>query len=73
MRITYFGHSCFLVEAQDQTRVIIDPYVHGSYDGAVKYAPVDEPADVVLVSHEHPDHAAADDYPRSARASSCTP
>lgn len=60
MRITYFGHSCFLVEAQDHTRVIIDPYVPGSYDGAVKYAPVDEPADVVLASHDHPDHAGTD-------------
>ena len=60
MRITYFGHSCFLVEAQDQTRVIFDPYLHGAYDGAVKYAPVDEAADVVLVSHEHPDHSATE-------------
>jgi L-ascorbate metabolism protein UlaG (beta-lactamase superfamily) len=67
MRITYFGHSCFLVEAQDQTRVIIDPYEHGSYDGAVKYAPVDERADIVLVSHDHPDHSAADTIPGSPR------
>jgi L-ascorbate metabolism protein UlaG (beta-lactamase superfamily) len=67
MRITYFGHSCFLVEAQDQTRVILDPYEHGSYDGAVKYAPVDEPADVVLASHEHPDHAATGTIPGKPR------
>jgi L-ascorbate metabolism protein UlaG (beta-lactamase superfamily) len=67
MRITYFGHSCFLVEAQDQTRVILDPYLHGAYDGAVKYAPVDESADIVLVSHEHPDHAAADTIPGKPR------
>jgi L-ascorbate metabolism protein UlaG (beta-lactamase superfamily) len=67
MRITYFGHSCFLVEAQDQTRVILDPYLHGSYDGAVRYAPVDEPADVVLASHEHPDHAATDTIPGKPR------
>lgn len=63
MRITYFGHSCFLVEAKDQTRVILDPYEHGAYDGAVKYAPVDEPADVVLASHEHPDHSATGTIP----------
>jgi L-ascorbate metabolism protein UlaG (beta-lactamase superfamily) len=67
VRITYFGHSCFLVEAQDQTRVILDPYRHGSYDGAVKYAPVDEPADVVLVSHDHPDHSASDTIPGKPR------
>lgn len=63
MLITYFGHSCFLLEAQDQTRLILDPYEHGSYDGAVGYAPVDEPADVVLATHEHPDHAATDTIP----------
>ena len=67
MRITYFGHSCFLVEAQDRTKVILDPYLHGSYDGAVKYAPVDEPADIVLASHEHPDHSATDTIPGKPR------
>lgn len=67
MRITYLGHSCFLVEARDQTRAIIDPYLHGSYDGAVQYAPVDQAADVVLVSHDHPDHSAADSIPGEPR------
>lgn len=60
MRITYMGHSCFLVEAQDRTRLIIDPYVPGSYDGALRYTAVEEPADVVLASHDHPDHAGTD-------------
>jgi L-ascorbate metabolism protein UlaG (beta-lactamase superfamily) len=67
MRITYFGHSCFLVETLDHTRVIFDPYRHGSYDGAVKYAPVDEPADIVLASHDHPDHSATDTIPGKPR------
>jgi L-ascorbate metabolism protein UlaG (beta-lactamase superfamily) len=60
MKITYFGHSCFLVEAQDHTRLILDPYLHGSFEGAMMYGPVDEPADVVLASHEHDDHSATD-------------
>ncbi len=68
MRITYLGHSCFLVEAKDQTRLIIDPYLHGAYDGAVGYEPVDEPADIVLMSHEHPDHAGVDAIPGNPRA-----
>ena len=63
MRITYYGHSCFLVEAQDKTRVILDPYLHGSYGGAVMYGPVDEPADAVLASHEHEDHSATGAIP----------
>lgn len=60
MRLTYFGHSSFLVETADGTRVILDPYRHGCFDGAVKYEPIDESADVVVASHDHDDHGAAD-------------
>jgi L-ascorbate metabolism protein UlaG (beta-lactamase superfamily) len=63
MRLTYFAHASFLVEARDGTRVILDPYRHGSFDGSVKYGPVEEPADVVLVSHLHDDHSASDTIP----------
>ena len=57
MKITYYGHSSFKVEASDGTRVILDPYVAGSFDGAISYAPINEPADAVIASHEHDDHA----------------
>ena len=67
MRITYLGHSCFLVEARDHTRMMFDPYVPGSYDGAVTYGPVDERADIVLSSHDHPDHYVADGLPGDPR------
>jgi L-ascorbate metabolism protein UlaG (beta-lactamase superfamily) len=63
MRITYFGHSSFLVEARDGTRIILDPYRHGAFDGALRYAPIAEPADVVLASHGHDDHGATDTIP----------
>ncbi|NLV71426.1 MAG: MBL fold metallo-hydrolase [Actinobacteria bacterium] len=63
MRLTYFGHSSFLVETADGTRVIFDPYRPGSFDGAVKYGPIDEPADVVIASHLHDDHGAVDTIP----------
>ena len=63
MRLTYFGHSSFLVEAADGTRIIIDPYLHGSFDGALRYAPIDEPADAVVASHTHEDHGATDTIP----------
>ena len=63
MRLTHFAHSCFLVEAQDATRLILDPYRHGCFDGALRYAPIDEAADAVLASHEHDDHGAADTIP----------
>ena len=58
MRLTYFAHSAFLVEAGDGTRTIIDPYLSGSYDNALRYAPIGESADVVVATHEHDDHAA---------------
>jgi L-ascorbate metabolism protein UlaG (beta-lactamase superfamily) len=67
MRLTYYGHSSFLVEAHDGTRIILDPYRHGAYDGALEYDPIDEPADMVLASHEHPDHGATDTIPGRPR------
>jgi L-ascorbate metabolism protein UlaG (beta-lactamase superfamily) len=63
VRLKYFGHSSFLVEAADGTRIIIDPYVSGSFDGALRYSPVDEPADAVVASHTHDDHGGTDTVP----------
>jgi L-ascorbate metabolism protein UlaG (beta-lactamase superfamily) len=37
---------------------MIDPYESGGYDGAIGYAPIKEAADIVVVTHDHPDHAA---------------
>ncbi|MDF1536177.1 MAG: MBL fold metallo-hydrolase [bacterium] len=56
MKIKYLGHSSFLLTTGDGTRIVTDPYEPGSYDGAVKYRPIKEEADVVLISHGHPDH-----------------
>lgn len=56
MKIKYIAHSTFLITTEDGTRIITDPYEPGSYDGAVKYRPIQEEADIVLVSHGHPDH-----------------
>ncbi len=49
MRITWYGHAAFLVEA-DGLRIILDPYRSPDSGG---YLPIDEPADVVVVSHEN--------------------
>ena len=67
MIITYFGHSAFLVQAADGTRVIFDPYLHGSYNGGLRYGPIDETADAVVASHEHSDHAATETIPGHPR------
>ena len=51
MKITYLGHSCFLFESKDRTKLIIDPYTRVGYE-----LPNDLTADVVLISHGHFDH-----------------
>jgi L-ascorbate metabolism protein UlaG (beta-lactamase superfamily) len=49
MKITWYGHAAFLIETGG-TRVILDPYRSPDSGG---YAPIVEPADVVVVSHEN--------------------
>ncbi len=49
MRFTFYGHAAFLIETQG-LRIILDPYRSPDSGG---YAPIDEPADVVVVSHEN--------------------
>ena len=49
MRITWYGHAAFLVETQG-LRIVLDPYRSPDSGG---YLPIDEPADLVVVSHEN--------------------
>ncbi len=49
MRITWYGHAAFLIEAEG-LRIILDPYRSPDSGG---YAPIAEGADVVVVSHEN--------------------
>ena len=54
MKIAWFGHSCFLIEGEGG-RVLTDPY-----DKKVPYRAPNVEVDVVLISHEHSDHNAAE-------------
>lgn len=49
MRITWYGHASFLIETGG-LRIILDPYRSPDSGG---YLPIDEPADLVVVSHEN--------------------
>jgi L-ascorbate metabolism protein UlaG (beta-lactamase superfamily) len=60
MRIKYLGHSAFLLTSEDGTRVVLDPYKAGAYDGALGYPAIDETAEIVLRSHSHEDHGYAE-------------
>lgn len=53
MKLTYLGHSCFLVETS-QARLIIDPFLTDNPSAKVKAA--DIRCDYVLLSHGHDDH-----------------
>jgi L-ascorbate metabolism protein UlaG (beta-lactamase superfamily) len=49
MIIHWYGHAAFLIRANG-TRIILDPYRSPDSGG---YEPIEEPADVVVVSHEN--------------------
>lgn len=54
MRITWFGHACFLIEGGGQ-RIVTDPF-----NDEVGYDIPEVEADIVTISHEHWDHNAVD-------------
>jgi L-ascorbate metabolism protein UlaG (beta-lactamase superfamily) len=51
--VQFLGHACFLITSSGGLRIITDPY---TTNNVFIYAPVDEIADIVTVSHEHQDH-----------------
>jgi L-ascorbate metabolism protein UlaG (beta-lactamase superfamily) len=53
MRLTYFGHSWFLLEITG-TRLVLDPYLTENPHGRVALASV--PCDYILCTHAHGDH-----------------
>ena len=55
MNITWYGHSCFLLEAERAPRVLTDPC-----DPETGYLLHDVAADIVTISHAHHDHDCVD-------------
>lgn len=54
MKITFHGHSCFIIEFSDQTRAIIDPFITGNPLSDLKAEEVE--VDYILLTHGHNDH-----------------
>ncbi|MCU0859648.1 MAG: metal-dependent hydrolase [Thermoplasmata archaeon] len=52
MKVTWLGHSAFLIEGKD--KVLVDPFLSGNPKAARK--PEDVDCDVVCVTHGHFDH-----------------
>ncbi len=57
-KLTWYGHSCFGLDFGPGGSVVFDPYSLGSVPGAE--LPEKLTADLVLCSHQHGDHNAAD-------------
>lgn len=54
MKIKWLGHSSFLVTSEDGTKIITDPY---GIERTISYTPINETADMVVISHNHGDHS----------------
>lgn len=54
MRLTYFGHSCFLLETA-KARLLLDPFLTGNPAAPATAAAI--ACDYLLVSHGHEDHS----------------
>jgi L-ascorbate metabolism protein UlaG (beta-lactamase superfamily) len=61
MQITYLGHSCFKLKGKNGT-VVCDPY-----EGSVGFQMSTVSADIVISSHNHPDHNAVNKVQGTAR------
>src|SRR4030042_2198504 len=53
MKVKWLGHASFLISSEAGIKIITDPYPQGS---GLSYAPINEAADIVTMSHDHFDH-----------------
>ena len=64
MQLKFYAQSAFQAVSDDGTRIVIDPFEHTE---RIRYDATFDEADIVLVTHEHGDHANVDavpgDYP----------
>lgn len=59
MKIKWLGHASVLITSDSGTKIITDPYepgYHAPPGGTLAYGDIEESADIVVVTHEHPDH-----------------
>ena len=56
MKIRFLGHAAFLITTAGGAKIVTDPYEPGGFGGAIRHGALTEPADFVVVSHDHADH-----------------
>jgi L-ascorbate metabolism protein UlaG (beta-lactamase superfamily) len=54
--LEFIGHDCFELTAGDGTKIVMDPYKTGSAPVEISKFPENVTADLVTISHFHPDH-----------------
>ena len=60
MQLKFYAQSAFHITSDDGARIMIDPFEHTE---RIRYDPTFDEADIVLVTHEHGDHANVDAVP----------
>ena len=63
MRIKFLGHAAVEIAADSGLKIVTDPYKIGSQffpGGSITHAPINEPYDIVAVTHNHSDHNGVD-------------
>ena len=61
MRIKWLGHASVLITSESGLNIITDPYepgYHATPAGSLMYDAISESADIVAITHPHPDHDA---------------
>lgn len=58
MNLTWFGQSCFLIETDENKKILTDPF-----DETLGYKPYKGPVDIVTISHHHFDHDCTKNLP----------
>jgi len=56
MKIKWYGHAAFLITSDRGVKIMTDPYDPNAYAEKLTYGKITDQADLVLVSHDHPDH-----------------
>lgn len=58
MKLSLYGHAAVLIESEEGTRLLVDPYESGGFEGKMAYAPIEDAVDAVVCTHDHADHCA---------------
>ncbi len=61
--VTFFGHGAVGMVASDGTRLVVDPYEPGGFDGRMGYSRIPVSAEYVVCTHDHADHSGIDALP----------